>query len=461
MLNLLKPKRTEQVAIAPPSEPDSAQAQQDLLRPIAEAIYRLRAGLRPEGAFPDPVGAALLALFEALQARDEAGLRQTVGLSTQASEAMASFSRTTVEVREIDKLVQDMSAALGRLDGSMKNLDAVGGQTRTVMLESAQLVREGAQAVGASTASVEQIGEALKKLAARAAALTEATAQITGIVGNIEAIASQTNMLALNATIEAARAGESGRGFAVVAQEVKALAGQTAKATDDIRRRIERLRGDTEGLGACVVDAEAAMEHCREVNAEAHSKMSAAEAARESNAGRMSELFQILGEQTATTSQLATTAAKISKQLDKTVVHSNAAVAACKASDKLIEAQLAEFDTRSPRDYVLHRAKSDHMLWKKHLNEMLAGVSKLEASELVDHHSCRLGKWRDGPVEPSIKRHPAFAALERPHEAVHVHGRRAAEFFARGDRAGAFAEVEKMEAASTEVVRLLDQLINR
>jgi methyl-accepting chemotaxis protein len=460
MLNLLKPKRPEPV-VAAHQGPDVAQAEQDLLRSIAEALYRLRAGLRPEGAPPDPVGAALLALFEALQARDKASLKRAVGLSTHSSEAMASFARTTVEVREIDALVQGMSSALGRLDGSMKNLDAVGGQTKTVMLESAELVREGAKAVGASTASVEHIGEALRKLAARAAALTQATAQITDIVGNIDAIASQTNMLALNATIEAARAGESGRGFAVVAQEVKALSQQTAKATNDIRKRIDRLRGDTEGLGACVADAEAAMETCRQVNAEAHAKMSAVEAARETNADRMGELFRILDEQTATTSQLATAAAGIAERLDRTVQHSSAAVAICKQSDRLIEDQLAEFDTRKPADYVLHRAKSDHMLWKKHLNEMLAGVSKLESSELIDHHACRLGQWRDGAVEASIRRHPAFAALERPHEAVHVHGRRAAELFAKGDRVGAYAEVEKMEAASAEVVRLLDQLIAR
>ena len=58
----------------------------------------------------------------------------------------------------------------------------------------------------------------------------------------INAIAGQTNLLALNATIEAARAGEAGRGFAVVAQEVKALAGQTATATQDIGKRIEAMQ---------------------------------------------------------------------------------------------------------------------------------------------------------------------------------------------------------------------------
>jgi methyl-accepting chemotaxis protein len=458
MLNLLKLKRTDHAPVEIPIIPEDNA---DLLKAIAEAAYRLRAGLAPEGAFPDPVGAALLALFDALQARDEADLKRTVGFSTQASEAMASFSRTIIEVREIDSLIQTVSSALSQLDASMKNLDSVGGQTRTVMLESAQIVREGAQAVGASTASVEQIGEALGKLAARVADVTKATVQIADIVGNIDAIASQTNMLALNATIEAARAGESGRGFAVVAQEVKALSKQTAKATQDIRRRIDLLRGDAQGLGSCVEEAETAMERCRRINAEAHAKMSSVEAARESDAGRMGQLFSILGEQTAATTELAKTASRIAEQVRKTAGHSDRAITACKKSEKLIDEQFDNFDNRKPRDYVLHRAKSDHMLWKKRLNEMLAGVSRLAGSDLSDHRSCRLGKWYEGLVDPAIKRHAAFAALERPHEAVHVHGRRAADLFANGDQVGAYAEVEKMEAASVEVVRLLDQLIAR
>ena len=76
----------------------------------------------------------------------------------------------------------------------------------------------------------------------RIAQLSEAGARIGDVVKLITSIAEQTNLLALNATIEAARAGEAGRGFAVVASEVKSLASQTAKATDDISEQIAEIQ---------------------------------------------------------------------------------------------------------------------------------------------------------------------------------------------------------------------------
>lgn len=88
-------------------------------------------------------------------------------------------------------------------------------------------------------------GEAVKRADrtdARIGTLSQASGRIGDVVKLITAIAEQTNLLALNATIEAARAGEAGKGFAVVAQEVKALAGQTAKATDEIGTQIASMQ---------------------------------------------------------------------------------------------------------------------------------------------------------------------------------------------------------------------------
>ncbi len=76
--------------------------------------------------------------------------------------------------------------------------------------------------------------------------LSNTVDKIGEFVSLIQSIANQTNLLALNATIEAARAGEAGKGFAVVASEVKALANQTANATEEIRKQIDAVQGDTQ-----------------------------------------------------------------------------------------------------------------------------------------------------------------------------------------------------------------------
>lgn len=86
------------------------------------------------------------------------------------------------------------------------------------------------------------------------AKLGESSAEIGNVIKVINSIAQQTNLLALNATIEAARAGEAGKGFAVVANEVKELAQETAKATEDIRRRIQAIQSDTEAAVSAITE---------------------------------------------------------------------------------------------------------------------------------------------------------------------------------------------------------------
>lgn len=114
--------------------------------------------------------------------------------------------------------------------------------------DTATRASQGADAAQIARDAMEQVDESSRVLERRVEALTEASQRINSILTSIEAIASQTNLLALNATIEAARAGEAGRGFAVVAGEVKALAGQTAKATEDISSRIATLDNEVKEI---------------------------------------------------------------------------------------------------------------------------------------------------------------------------------------------------------------------
>jgi methyl-accepting chemotaxis protein len=169
-----------------------------------------------------------------------------------SSDALASFGAAATQ---LDSTAQSMSALAK--ESTLQTNTAAAAVTRTTA--NVQSVDLAAEAMTTSIADISNQVRYAKEIADRASddirltsttvvGLTQATQKIGEIVTLIQAIAAQTNLLALNATIEAARAGDVGKGFAVVAAEVKGLANQTARATDEIAMQIaavQKVSGET------------------------------------------------------------------------------------------------------------------------------------------------------------------------------------------------------------------------
>jgi methyl-accepting chemotaxis protein len=172
--------------------------------------------------------------------------------------------------------------ANGRLLGASNGLESLAGRvgssadeasSRAEMVarsadevsQNVQAVASGSEEMGASISEIAQNANEAARVATGAVQAVESTTgtmnklgdssrEIGDVVRLITSIAEQTNLLALNATIEAARAGDAGKGFAVVADEVKQLAQETARATEDISRRVEAIQEDADQAGRAIAD---------------------------------------------------------------------------------------------------------------------------------------------------------------------------------------------------------------
>ncbi|XVV16829.1 methyl-accepting chemotaxis protein [Actinoplanes sp. CA-131856] len=171
-------------------------------------------------------------------------------LTDTSTHIAASAEETSVQAQAVSAAAEQVSRSVDTVSAGSEEM---GASIREISQNAAEAARVAAEAVSVTATTSATMGK-----------LGESSAEIGNVIKTITSIAEQTNLLALNATIEAARAGDAGKGFAVVASEVKDLAQETARATEDISRRVEAIQADTSGAVAAIEEISIVIERISE-----------------------------------------------------------------------------------------------------------------------------------------------------------------------------------------------------
>jgi len=302
----------------------------------------------------------------------------------------------------IFKSMRSFNKGFGALQQSLMSLSDTLNAEQQAATRAAAASSEARHGSDRVVGNLKEVVDLTTDGAANVDSLNERVEAIGNIVNIINDISEQTNLLALNAAIEAARAGESGRGFAVVADEVRNLSHRTNDATKEIEEQVCKIQHATTQVRQQMKRMAEWMEELSKIGAQTTTQMHAT-----------FELAQHLGE---------------------------------------------TMESSSIRGFV-ELIKTDHLIYKFQIYQILMGLSDKKIEDFADHTTCRLGKWYyDGEGGQRWSNLPAFRNLEQPHKEVHRWGIEAL----KNHRARKMPEVidalGKMESASIEVMECLDRL---
>ncbi|WP_077296572.1 methyl-accepting chemotaxis protein [Virgibacillus pantothenticus] len=326
--------------------------------------------------------------------------------------------------------------------------------------EAVSFVEKSKQVVHGALEDMNKIGQVYNKIEKQMNRLNDEIKQTQHIVNVIEDITDQTHLLALNASIEAARAGEHGKGFSVVAQEVRNLAEHTKEQTIQIKQNMDALYQVASLVTTEMDNTDALIQGAISDSQDGEEALQDIIAAIQAINGSTSQIAAMTEEQTSAVTEIADrnatmfemgqTTQEVAKETAKTILQ---------LSKQMDAYRLTFFDNiRFQAKDIIEAAKTDHMLWKWRVYNMLLDLETIDSKQVASHQACRLGEWYYGDLPSHIKDNPVFLQLEEPHRQVHHYAKLAVQSYEQRKRVEAKSYFAQLQTASDEVLHLLTQL---
>ena len=385
-------------------------------------------------------------------------------LSAEMSEAAATSSAQARDAAmESEEMTGYMVSVAKVMETTTGNITQIAAATEEISATIKEITGHTQHTVSTTETATREAMEAASKMDE----LTRRTNEINSVTQAIQEISEQTHLLALNATIEASRAGAAGRGFAVVADEIKALAKQTATATEEIRHKVEAIQATVGQTRQGILGVEKVVQDTNSAVALVQTSVSEQALSTEEINKTLQETSSGIAEVSASVDQASQMAKKISQQIS--LVFSSASQIAGdsrlvrESADELNRtaenfSRMGEAFVTSHKGFRAGAAKRAHNAWKKKLSDMLTGKTPLAPSDVSDHHRCDFGNWYFNEGQSLYGSLGTFRAIDQKHEAVHKAAKRISALFQEGKKQEANALFLEFRGITQNLFELLEQL---
>jgi methyl-accepting chemotaxis protein len=358
-------------------------------------------------------------------------------INTSAQESSAQALVVAAAAEQVSTNVQTVAAATEEMSSSIREIAKNTNNAADVASKAVHVV---------DTASVT------------VAKLGESSAEIGTVVKIINSIAEQTNLLALNATIEAARAGEAGKGFAVVASEVKELAGETSKATEDIGHRIDTIQTDTRAAVSAITQIAAIIQQINDTQSTIASAIEEQTAVTNEMSRNVSEAATGSSEIAANIAGVAAAAAATTEGVNQTITASARLLRMSTDLTDLVThftyaRQEGQDQATSSVEAMITEAIGAHGAWKKRLSAAItSGSHQEDVTTVAQDNQCDFGRWLHSS-KPSASDQAHHQAAKALHATFHKEAASTLRLVSAGNQVqaqssiaagGSFAEASRL-----------------